>query len=608
MTYSPPPFVNHDEKIVLSDGTVLSALTWMPIQADADPVPAILEYLPYRKRDSTAHRDALNHGYLAAHGYACVRVDMRGSGDSEGLLKDEYLQQEQEDALEILKWIAAQTWCSGFIGMMGISWVCSTDDRYDNDVHYMGGCQLVENFHWGAVMFTVSPTPPDPALVGDKWRKMWLDRLEYGVPYVAEWHKHQRRDEFWKHASICEDYGAIQCPVYLHLKCPKKALIGPWGHKYPNMAVPEPVGFLQESLRWWDNTPPKRHFDSPLPGRWVAENIWPTPRAVSRFMGLEPKRLINEMSCSDAKLSFCSPQTVGFGTGRWIPYGLEADLPGDQIEDARGSLTFDTQPLTEPLDIFGAPLLRLRVASDKANALVAAVMSEILPNGPASRITYGVLNLTHRDSHTDLQPLEPHRVYDVTVRLNECCQRIGTGSVIRLALSTSYFPTVWPSPEAATLTVDCAGSSLELPTRPANPLDDKLRPFEPVVNGPPLKAIHLREGKSKNTITEDLDSGEKTATYYSDTGLYEIEETGWRFAERAEVLSKIKPDDPLSGVAQQKFRLEYGRSGLDLAIEGVATMTSSTTEWLLDFEIEAFENGERIFEKDWKYDILRDHN
>ncbi|KAI0899560.1 Alpha/Beta hydrolase protein [Annulohypoxylon nitens] len=669
MSNPPLPIrVNHNEKIVLSDGTVLSALTWMPAQADADPVPAILEYLPYRKRDSTAHRDALNHGYLAAHGYACVRVDMRGSGDSEGLLKGEYLQQEQDDALEILKWIAAQTWCSGSIGMMGISWggfnalqvaalrppelkaiitVCSTDDRHDNDVHYMGGCQLVENFHWGAVMFTVSPTPPDPALVGDKWRKMWLDRLEYGVPYVAEWHEHQRRDDFWKHASICEDYGAIQCPVYLvggwqdpyhnsifrmmeHLKCPKKALIGPWGHKYPNMAVPEPVGFLQESLRWWDkwlkgietnimdepkfrfyqqsSNPPKRHFNSPVPGRWIAENIWPSPRVATRLMGLEPKRLVNKVSCSDAKLSFCSPQTVGFGTGRWIPYGLEADLPGDQLEDARASLTFDTQPLTEPLDIFGAPLLRLRVASDKPNALVAAVISEILPDGSAARITYGVLDLTHRDSHTDLKTVEPHRFYDVTVRLNESCQRIGTGSVIRLALSTSYFPTVWPSPEAATLTVDCASSSLELPTRPANPLDDKLRPFEPAVNGAPLKAIHLREGKSKNTITEDLDSGEKTATYYSDTGLYEIEETGWRFAERAEVISKIKPDDPLSGLAQQNFRLEYGRSGLDLAIEGVATMTASATKWLLNFQIEAFENGERIFEKDWKYNISRDHN
>ena len=178
------------------------------------PVPAILEYIPYRKRDGTAERDALNHPYVASHGYACVRVDMRGSGDSEGILRGEYLKQEQDDALEVLQWITAQDWCSGSIGMIGISWggfnglqvaarrpselkavisLCSTDDRYADDVHYMGGCLLVDNFTWGATMFSITPTPPDPALVGDKWRDMWMERLEAGGNFMAEWHEHQRR-------------------------------------------------------------------------------------------------------------------------------------------------------------------------------------------------------------------------------------------------------------------------------------------------------------------------------------------------------------------------------------------------------------------------------
>ncbi|KAI2472948.1 galactose-binding domain-like protein [Annulohypoxylon bovei var. microspora] len=482
---------------------------------------------------------------------------------------------------------------------------------------------------------------------GDKWREMWLERLEYGVPYVAEWHEHPRRDEFWQHASVCEDYSAIQCPVYLvsgwqdpysnsifrmmeHLQCPKKALIGPRAHKYPNMAMPKAdVGFLQESLRWWDkwlkgtetgimdessfrcyqqtSAPPQRHYDS-RPGRWVAENIWPSSGVVPRSMGLEPKRLANGASQSDANLSFCSPQTVGFGTGRWVPYGLEADLPGDQLEDTRGSLTFDSQPLTEPLDVFGAAVVRLRVASDKPNALVAAVISEVLPDGSATRLTYGVLNLTHRDGHINLKALEPHRFYNATVRLNECCQRISAGSTVRLALSTSYFPTVWPSPEVATLTIDCASSSLELPTRLDNPLDGQPKPFEPAVNGPPLKTIQLREGKSKKTITEDLDSGEKMATYYSDSRFCEVEETDWRFGGWSEVTSKIRPDDPLSGLAQQRFREEYGRGELELAIEGMATMTATATEWQLTMQIEALEQGERIFEREWKYNIPRDHN
>ena len=178
--------------IPLSDGVKLSAQIWLPEDAEKDPVPAILEYLPYRKRDGTSERDALNHPYFAGHGYASVRVDMRGAGDSEGVLKGEYLKQEQDDALEILKWIARQKWCTGSIGMIGISWggfnglqvaarrpkelkavisLCSTDDRYADDIHFMGGCLMVDGLDWGAVLQTFLPRPPDPALVGAGWRE-----------------------------------------------------------------------------------------------------------------------------------------------------------------------------------------------------------------------------------------------------------------------------------------------------------------------------------------------------------------------------------------------------------------------------------------------------
>ena len=108
--------------IPLSDGTKLAARMWIPVDAETDPVPALLEYLPYRKRDGTHVRDALTHPYFAGHGYAAIRVDMRGNGDSEGLMFDEYAQQEQDDALEVIAWLAEQPWCNGKVGMFGISW------------------------------------------------------------------------------------------------------------------------------------------------------------------------------------------------------------------------------------------------------------------------------------------------------------------------------------------------------------------------------------------------------------------------------------------------------------------------------------------------------
>jgi len=174
--------------IPLSDGVRLAARLWLPEDAEAKPVPAILEYLPYRKRDGTTVRDALTHPYFAGHGYAAIRVDMRGNGDSEGLLFDEYTKQEQDDAIEVIEWLTKQKWCSGSVGMIGISWggfnglqvaarkppalkaivtLCSTDDRYQDDIHYKGGCVINEHMAWAATMFAYSSRPPDPALVGD---------------------------------------------------------------------------------------------------------------------------------------------------------------------------------------------------------------------------------------------------------------------------------------------------------------------------------------------------------------------------------------------------------------------------------------------------------
>ena len=183
--------------IPMSDGCRLSGRIWLPDHAEQVPVPAILEYIPYRKNDGTALRDSLIHPYFAGHGYASVRVDLRGSGDSEGILEDEYLKQELEDAIEVLEWITEQSWCNGNLGMMGKSWggfnslqvaalnplplkaiitVCSTDDRYADDVHYMGGCVLsTDMLGWASTMLTWNARPPDPKVWGHRWREGWLE-------------------------------------------------------------------------------------------------------------------------------------------------------------------------------------------------------------------------------------------------------------------------------------------------------------------------------------------------------------------------------------------------------------------------------------------------
>ena len=338
VTEFPHPVVETpDMGIVLSDGCRLSARVWMPEDAAANPVPAILEYIPYRKRDGTLPRDEMMHPYFAGHGYAAVRVDMRGGGDSEGLIADEYTEQELSDAEEVIAWLAAQPWCSGSVGMMGKSWggfnclqtafrqppalkavvsVCATTDRFADDIHYKGGTLLGENFGWGAVMLSYSSRPADPMLRPD-WREDWLARLE-AEPWLApRWAALQERGDYWKHGSVCEDYARMTIPVQIwggwadnymntvaalveNCAGPVKGIVGPWVHQYPHTAVPGPqVGFLDEALRWWDrwlkgvengaeDDPAYRVYrlESEAPdaspryraGEWVAEAAWPSSR------------------------------------------------------------------------------------------------------------------------------------------------------------------------------------------------------------------------------------------------------------------------------------------------------------------------------------------
>ena len=196
--------------------------------------PAILEYIPYRKRDMVRARDERNHPYLAAHGYACLRVDMRGSGDSEGCLPDLYSPAELSDARNVIDWIARQPWCDGNVGMFGTSWGrtaslqaalkapaplraiianCATANRYEDDIHWMGGCLLTDSFEWGATLPAILAAPPDAATVGDAWREQWRARLEQLAFPLDRWIRNTTCNAYWKHGSVGCDAASLSCPV-----------------------------------------------------------------------------------------------------------------------------------------------------------------------------------------------------------------------------------------------------------------------------------------------------------------------------------------------------------------------------------------------------------
>jgi len=650
--------------IPLGDGTRLAARIWLPVDAEARPVPAILEYLPYRRRDGTVLRDAQTHPYFAGHGYAAVRVDIRGTGDSEGFIKDEYLPQEQLDALEVIAWLARQPWCNGNVGMMGISWggfnslqvaarrppalkaiitVCSTDDRYRDDCHYMGGCLLNNNFTWASTFFAYAAQPPYPEVVGERWREMWLARLEQHSPPLIEWLSHPTRDAYWRQGSVIEDFGAIEAAVYAvggwadgysnaiprlmaGLKCPRKALIGPWAHDYPHFAAPGPtIGFLQEALRWWDqwlagketgimaepamriwmqeSVPPAATYDE-RPGRWIAEAAWPPAGVATRSWHLSPHRLSAERAGNEAML-LASPLTTGTANGEWCPYGNDGELPVDQRVDDGRSLSFDSDPLAEPLEILGAPTARLVLAADRPVAQVAVRLCDVAPDGASTLITYGVLNLTHRDGHAEPRPLKPGEAVTVSIALNDIAHRFAKGHRVRFAVSSALWPMLWPVPRPAVLTLSTGDSRFELPVRSAGALDGTLRPFAEAEAAPEARAAVLRDTGRTRKIIEDPTTGLTTVAVVRSDRDFHLLDIDVAVRKKTDERFSVHVSDPGQASAETEGIWETSRGDWRVRTETKTVMTADAERFMVEVALDAFEGDRRLFSRRWQQAVPR---
>lgn len=666
----PREVIEEETWMTLSDGCRIALRIWRPADAETSPVPAIFEFLPYRKRELTADRDVPMHTWFAGHGFASVRADLRGSGESDGVLEDEYLQRELDDGVEILRWIGEQAWCTGKIGMIGISWggfnglqiaalqppelagvitICSTDDRYADDIHHMGGCLLGDNLSWASTMFDQNACPPDPALVGDRWREMWLQRLRGSGMWLAKWLRHQHRDDYWKHGSVCEDFSAIQCPVYAvsgwadgycnavfrlveGLQVPAKALVGPWAHKYPHLGVPGPaIGFLQECRRFFDYSlsgVDNGIMDEPRvrvwmqdsvrpsaryayrPGRWVEEPSWPSPNihdqtlALTYGMGLVPA---TEAPSEAHRLTIQSPLFVGLYAGKWCSYNAPPDLPHDQRDEDGGALVFETGRLEEPLEIFGRPQVTLELEADRPNAMIAVRLIDIAEDDSATRVSYGLLNLTHRDSHEHPEPLQPGETYRVTVSLKHIAQRFAAGHSIRLSISTVYWPIAWPSPEPVKVTLTPAASRLSLPVRPPRPNEEAAqRPFEEPEAGPPAKVTLLQPTQEDWSVRHDLANDRTTLRVFNDEGLRRFEDIDLEVSARVEeqYSHSYANHESLTGWCQWERTFRRG----DWYTRTVTNtlLTASRTEFRIRATLDAWEGETRVFAETWDEIIPRD--
>ncbi|WP_327295903.1 CocE/NonD family hydrolase [Streptomyces sp. NBC_01197] len=647
-----------DVWIPLPDGTQLYARIWRPVNA-AGPVPALLEYLPYRLSDWTAPRDSQRHPWYAGHGYASVRVDVRGHGNSTGMPGDEYDAQELADGVEVVNWLAGQDWCTGKVGMFGISWggfnslqiaalapeplkaivtVCSADDRYDNDVHYMGGSVLAVDMHaWAATMLAFVSRPPDPAQVGSVWRDMWLSRLEAVEPFIHTWLAHQTRDDYWKHGSVCEDYPAIEAAVLtvggwhdpyrdtaLRLvgnldPSRVRGLIGPWSHQYPDRGLPPgpAIGFLQETLRWWDHHlkgedngvmdepllrswiseshPPATVYPE-LPGRWVGDTAWPSPHVTPVSYALQGD-----------PMEVRSPMQTGLDAGRFFPFGNESDLPPDQRDEDAKSVCFEFPVRQAAIEILGRAKVHLSVRSDVPTGQVVARLCDVAPDGSSTLVTRGALNFSARHGRDRSDPWEPGTTESLTFELNGIGHTFPPGHRIRLSVSSAYWPWIWPQPDSAHgWILDPAASTMELPVR-AHTEDDIT--FDEPEQSEPLGVVYPEnpDERPERLVVRDVAKGDwrlEVDPRYGGTRIYP---DGLEFSEDALETYTINEADPLSAHTRSDWsiRLHRPETGWDARVRTRSEITCDDQDFITTSEVVCQEGEEVVFRRSWEKRIPR---
>jgi len=644
--------------IAMKDGIQLSARLWLPDSPPAGRVPVVLEYIPYRKRDLYRSHDNGWGRELAQYGVAYARVDARGSGESQGIIVDEYLEQELDDGVEVIAWLASQPWSNGAIGMRGISWggintlqiaakappalkaimpMCCTDTRYTDDAHYIGGSLGLTDLQWGVQFKAVMALPPDPAIVGPGWKELWQERLDSAPAILEKWLEHQRNDAFWMRGSVSTNYAAIKCPVYIvdgwvdtyvntvtrilaQVSAPRKALFGPWAHNYPESASPGPgLEWTFEEVRWWKQwlegidtgimTEPMLRAYMPYstssevypqntPGRWVAESSWPAKSIVPRTWYLDAGAL-SERIGPVKDIRYRGDKIVGLQRPEWLPFPPEG-MPGEQTPDDLKSLVFDSAPLPADFEILGHPVARIRVAADQPIAKLALRLSEVTKEGKSWLVTYGLLNLTHRDGHDSPAPLDPGTSYDVVVELSLIAHRFKRGSRLRLSISESLWPLVWPSPTVATLTITQGLSSLSLPIRSASS-----DPSFPI----PIKAV----AEPSSTRATPQESGPDLEGWYTieqkaPEVSYVIAETGTAITGilgQRETL-RIREGDNTSCIWQGEVLRGFKRDDWNVQVAAGYKLSCTHETFIVEESLRAHQDGTEIFARTNKAIVRRD--
>lgn len=651
--------------IAMPDGVRLAIDLYLPQALESgERLPVLLEYLPYRKTESRARNYGL-YSYFIACGYIVARVDIRGTGNSEGrLIPHEYSDIEQADGEVVIDWLARQPWSSGKIGMFGISWggfnaiqmavrqppalkaiiaVDATEDLYQEDVHYMDGILHLDSWEMSQDLDNARPGAPDYV----------IDEAYFGnrfdtEPWMLTYKREQRDGAFWDRASARDKHARIRIPTF-HIggwydgyrdslprmlekaAGPVKALIGPWSHAWPNEPYPEPgMEWRREAVRWFDHWlkdidtgimdeprfavyvrdwhPPGPYLER-APGRWRWEQGWPLERIEGRQLFPRPDQTLSATrpEPDEHQLRYV-PSTGVEGGGPVMWWG---DVAPDQRPTDAYSLVYDTAPLEQDTEILGLPLARLRVSADAPQANWVARLSDVAPDGTVTLVTGAAFNGSHRKSARDPEALVPGQWFPLDVQMHFTSWVFPKGHRIRLAVNNAQWPMLWPTPYPMTTRLQIGGplaSALTLPVVPddaGQPAPDFADPL-PNPELPGYQDIDLGSSSGYgeiSAITRNPATGEATAVA-TNSGATRYPWGREDFRETIE--HRTSEAAPWLTSVRGMHEITVTLPDRTLSWQAELDFSSDRENFHYRYTRRLHENGELLREKTWSETILRD--
>lgn len=630
----------------MEDGVRLAATIYRP-QSEG-PWPALLEAYPYRK-DDLLTESAFYHRLCAEGDYAICRIDVRGTGSSEGIAVDEYPAQEQADLCRVIEWLAGREWSTGSVGMFGTSYggfnslqvamqsppalkaivpIYATDDRYTDDVHYGGGIRRALDFlDYPLMMVAMNALPPVPWLAGPEWRERWQERVDNMQPWLLRWLAEQNDGPYWRHGSLRPHYEKIEAATMIvagwadgyhnmafrtfeRLVCPKRLLLGPWSHLSPDTSIPGPrIDFIPELIKWWnrwlrndgddDGEPPislfVRRSTHPQPdldeirGEWRYENAWPLERSHTLRLPLDGEAADGR----DRVDSLAVRGDVGASGSIWCAAQLPFGPPMDQRPDEAFSLVYDWPVLEADLEILGYPKVEATIRSSEPVAFLSAKICDVFEDGTSALVSRGILNLTHRRSHEEPEPLEPEKTYEVCVELDVTSWVFSKGHRVRLDLAGADWPSTWPPPHASELAVVRSETAMLLPVVQEPSSRDRAPDYAPSPEAPDSSSEgvmwrfeHDVIARTSHVVIEQHSEGE-----FADM---DVRISNHRIGEAG-----VSTENPGTAWAEGNASYTLQWPEVTASAEASGSLRSDSHSYYLDLALVVSENGATVSKRRW---------